>query len=248
MLYFDFGNEWGNNQDPMLNFGLRMTRSVTLLHIEPDLAAAEFARGQIIRLPNLRYLGAVTTGARGMIACRNLEPDLVLLELQLRDMDGIKFVEDLTRLPKAPRVILFTMRSDDFMLYFSQFQAISGIVWKTQGGLSELLMAITEVIADRTFFPPEYKIAMHHLRTQTDAFFKLLSNREQKLIPYLGRGETDEENAQHFGVKPGTVHAQRQSIMNKLNLHRQTEVMRWAIEKGFVDIPHSAPPCDLTTN
>ena len=222
-----------------------MTSALTLFHIEPDLAAAEMLRDRIVQSMNLQYLGAAATGAQGMAACRDLEPDLVLIELQLRDMDGFDLIDDLAQLAKKPRVILFTVRTDEFMLYLSQFVAISGIVWKTGGGLGDLFAAIAEVGAGGSFFPPEYKRAARDLEAHGDAFFKVLTKKEQELIPHFGRGATDEAIARHFEVKPGTIHAQRQSVMGKLNLHRREDLMRWALEKGFIHIPSSAAPCVL---
>lgn len=220
-----------------------MSPDLTLFHIEPDLAAAEMLKEQICKSTNLQHLGAACSGALGLAACRDLEPAIVLLEVQLRDMDGFDLVDLLAQLPRRPRVLLFTLRSDESMLYRSQFSAIAGVVWKTEFGLDDLMVALAEVAVGRTYFPPDFRKATRALASRDDAFFKILSNKEQKLLQHFGSGETDEEIAGHLAMSPATVHTHRVHIMRKLKLDRKDKMIFWAIERGFVQVSLPGPPC-----
>jgi two-component system response regulator NreC len=71
---------------------------------------------------------------------------------------------------------------------------------------------------------------------QPKSFPKLLTSREQTLLPLLGGGLTNEEVARELGLSRHTVQLHRRNIMRKLNLHRTPDLIRYAINRGFTKL------------
>ncbi len=218
----------------------------TLLHIDHDAAVATTVFRRVIeQRTNCRYLGVATSGRAGLEAARIQQPALVLLELLMPDIDGYAVAVELAKLRPCPRILLLTSCADEATLYRLGRGSVNGLVWKTERAVEELPYAIEEVLSGRSYFPALVLHAMRQLRCAPDCFFKILSDRELELVPPMGAGQSDREIAQAAGLSVATIHSHRQRIMSKLGLHTTAELMRWAVNKGFVHVPRPAPPCCL---
>jgi DNA-binding NarL/FixJ family response regulator len=209
----------------------------SVLHIDPDPIWGLAVQRMIDRWPEVRHAGRAASAAEGLARCRAGLPDLVLLELRLPDADGFEVVDALAGgLSRPPRILLLTARSDDATLYRLTRLPVAGMVWKTAEIRDLLRAGIGEALAGRRFFPADVRAALRAVRCNPDAFFKILSERELAMLPLLCLGSPDTRIAQQTGLSPATVKSHRQHIMSKLNLHRAADLVRWAAEKGFIDL------------
>jgi DNA-binding NarL/FixJ family response regulator len=110
------------------------------------------------------------------------------------------------------------------------------MLWKTAEVRGLLRAGLAEVLAGHRFFPAGVRDALRAVRSDPDAFFKILSERELAMLPLLCLGSPDTQIAQQTGLSPATVKSHRQHIMSKLDLHRAADLVRWAAEKGFIDL------------
>jgi DNA-binding NarL/FixJ family response regulator len=162
-----------------------------------------------------------------------------LLGLTLPDADGFDLALTLANFPRPPRILLLTVKADAVTLFRAGCACIAGMVWKTGQVQETLRCAVREVLAGRKFFPEDVRRAMRITRTDPTAFFKILSSRELAMLPLLGQGLTDSQIGERNGLCPATVKSHRQHIMTKLDLHRTTDLISWAAEKGFGNPSHS---------
>ena len=219
--------------------------SRAVLHIEHDLLAAILVKQVLAVAPDLRHVGIASTGREGIECCRRQRPAIVLLGLTLPDTDAFTVVDELSRLPEPPRVLLFTALAGEATLFRIGHSVVDGVVWKSADAPRELLDACAAVLGGRTYFPASFHEAIRQCRSRPDAFSKFLSDRELELLPLLGRGFSDAEVAAHKGISVSTVHSHRQRIMAKLCVYLSSALMRWAAEKGFVHVALPAAPCCL---
>jgi DNA-binding NarL/FixJ family response regulator len=217
-------------------------RRVALIHIDADTFGASLIESVISASSVVRYQGFAETGKSGLDLCRKMAPAMALLDLMLPDMDGFRLVDELALLPSPPRVLVLTSRADDYTLDQVQWRPIAGLVWKAASARRELGRAVDAVAGGGTYFPPDVKETIQVFRNRTDAFFKILSKREQELMPLFGIGMADGAIAARVSISAWTIHSHRKSIMHKLGLHRESELVIRAIEMGFVHIPRSATP------
>jgi len=210
--------------------------SPTILCIEDDALLLNFL---VLKLAQVMPAQAVILGARngraGLQLARDRQPEVVILELRLPDMNGFQVATELAGLRPAPRVLVLTSSVPDIALSRVPLSPIHGFLVKSATHDTELALALKELRCGRTYFQPAVLTAIARTRRQPDHFSKILSSRELELVPLFGFGWTHDKIARHAGLSPATVRTHHQNILAKLNLHGREELMRWAIKKGFTD-------------
>ena len=211
-----------------------------LLHIEGDLQWGRSVKRMVSTWPEVCHVGTATSAEAGIALCRAHQPDLALLGLELPDADGFDLALTLANLPRPPRILLLTVKSDAVTLFRAGYAYIAGMVWKSDPLHDTLRCAVREILAGRRYFAEDVRQAMRSTRTDPAAFFKILSSRELAMLPLLCRGFTDGQIAEQSGLRPATVKSHRQHIMSKLDLHQTADLIRWAAEKGFAGFARPA--------
>ena len=182
------------------------------------------------------------TGEEGYALCRSLQPDLILLDLGLPDVDGLELVGHLFKAARQAKIVVLSGFTDEFTVHRALGSSVHAFLDKNEQPLDVLAEAIREVLAGRQYLSPSTRRIQASLRADPAAFNKLLSEREQELLALFGRGLSNEEIAEHHGLSVHTVKIHRRNIMGKLGLHSTPHLIRYAIEKGFVRYGRVAEP------
>jgi len=185
----------------------------TLLHIDSDAYTAFLLHREAGSWPFVRHIGIASDGSEGIHIAREREPDLVILELMLADMDGFSLIEKLGCLPRKPAIIVFTSITNEYSLYRIKRLHIGGVVWKTWNGHEQLAAAIQCVVGGGIFLSLEAISSIQKFNRDPNAFWKIMSEREISLLPLFGIGLSDLDASLLTGLKPGTIHSHRQRIM-----------------------------------
>ena len=168
--------------------------------------------------------------------CRKHKPDLVLLDLNLPDRDGLSITDELLTMDPELRILALSSECDDYTLYRVLNSGVHGYVDKNGQCMEILEQAINEVAKGRVFFTEVVQRVRQKLRVQPKSFPKLLTEREQTLLALLGGGLTNEEVALELRLSRHTVQLHRRNIMRKLNLHRTPDLIRYAVNLGFTKL------------
>jgi DNA-binding NarL/FixJ family response regulator len=177
-------------------------------------------------------------GLTGREVCFAWKPDLVLLDLGLPDVDGLELVPALFAAARGTRIIVLSSYTDECTVHRAQQACVQGFIDKNEQPLGVLAEAVSEVMCGRIYLSPSARRMRSVLRTDPTAFNKLLSDREQQFLSLFGRGLDNEEVAVRHGLSVHTVKIHRRNIMGKLGLHSTPQLIRYAIEKGFVRPGH----------
>lgn len=211
-----------------------MQSPLKILHVED----ASHWGGWVARIleehPRAQHVGLAETGTAALEMAAVLQPDLVLLDIVLPDMDGFAIAEQLAAMPMPPKIVLLSARMDQATLYRAARPPFSGLLWKEAGLDKTLFRAIDELVQGHDYYPPEVQAAQLTLRHDPSFVFNLLSNADLDLLPRFGLGLTDEEIAPHLKLSVSDVRSQRRELMDKLGLRRSAELVHWAIRHGFV--------------
>jgi two-component system response regulator NreC len=178
-------------------------------------------------------VAGASTGAEGVRLCRELQPDLLFLDLALPDGDGLDFLPQLFSACYSAKVIALTSHADEFTLHRALRAHVHGFVDKNEQPLKVLREAIATVMEGRPYFSSAAQRLRAAMRNDPAEFIKVLSEREQQLLALMGAGLTNEDIGAKIGLSAGTVKNHRLNIMNKLDLHSTPELMRYAVEKGL---------------
>lgn len=205
-----------------------------LLVVEDQELFLELIVGLCEREFGLKVVATAGTGAEAIRLAREVPHDIVLLDLNLPDMDGIDAAAAIMSGPHERRVLALSSQIDDYTLHRVLTSGIQGYVDKNLQSTEVLKTAIQLVASGGVFFTPVVQEVRRALGRDPDAFSKVLSEREQEMLVLLGRGLDDNEAAGKLGLRPQTVHSHRRNILRKLNLSGTRQLIRYALEHGFV--------------
>lgn len=194
-------------------------------------------RGLIVRVCREHFPGETVREAAdyrtGAELCRTVRPDIVLLDLDLPDGDGLDLMREIRRDSPGTKIVVLTSHSDDYAIHRCLQEGVAAFVDKCSQPIEVVSEAIAAVAAGGVYFSPMVMRAKNRLREDPHAFTKLLSPREQDILRLLGEGLPNDQVAGRVGVSPQTIHSYRRNIMVKLGIHSTPQLIRYAMEKGF---------------
>lgn len=189
-------------------------------------------------------VGETGKGADAIALCRRLDPEVLVLDLWLEDMDGFTVVEQL-RHPgnHPPKILAFSAHCDEHTLRRVERMGVQGFVDKVRSPVATIGLALSTIESGRTFFGEAFQAARQARRRGPDAHEKTLTPWERTILGLIGLGLSDDEIARKISVAPRTVQGHRSHILRKLNLRGTPKLMAYALAHGLVDgippVPHS---------
>jgi len=182
-------------------------------------------------------VGQTGSGHEAVSLCRSLQPDVILLDYSLPDLDGIEATQQISSLGHRTRILILTMHaSEEYATRLIQSGA-SGFIVKSSS-TDEMIKAIRKVAAGGVYVSPEIMERMVTRIGQPggDAPESHLSNREMQVLVRLARGSTTKEVSQLLNLSPSTVETYRSRILEKLGLRNNSDITRFAIRRGLIDL------------
>ncbi|MEO6568307.1 MAG: response regulator transcription factor, partial [Opitutaceae bacterium] len=180
-------------------------------------------------------------GAAALERCRAAPPELIILDLELPDGDGLNLMPELRRLAPSAKVIVLSSHTDEVTINRVMQTHVEGFVDKNSQPLEMLREAVQAVMNGRRYQSPVVRKVWEKLRDEPEAFTKILSDREQEILGMVGRGLTNSEIAERVDLRVVTVQNHRCNIMTKLGIHSTSHLIRYANEKGFTRLSTFLP-------
>lgn len=191
--------------------------------------------------PDIEIVAEADNGRDAVAKARELQPDIVLMDISLPDLDGFEATRQIKRaLPKTAVLALTMHESDEY--FFKMLQAgASGYVPK-KAAPTDLITAIRTVYDGGVFLYPALAKSLvrdymgRAIEGNERAALDGLTEREQEVLKLIADGLTNQEIADKLTISAKTVERHRANIMGKLNLHSRTELVKYAIRKGLIDV------------
>jgi DNA-binding NarL/FixJ family response regulator len=189
----------------------------------------------------IEVVGEASDGQEAVAATRSLQPDLVLMDVQMPRMDGLEATRQLTPSVTSQILILTTFEQDDYIFQALQAGA-SGFLLKNAppeelvhavrtiaAGNALLAPSVTRrVIADYTRRPP---------RHSNDAILHRLTEREIQVLRLLATGMSNAEIAAQLFLGEGTIKSHVSHLLAKLDLRDRVQAVVFAYQHGVVEQP-----------
>jgi two-component system nitrate/nitrite response regulator NarL len=192
---------------------------------------------------HFEIVGEAADGREAVRKARELQPDLVLMDINMPQMSGLAVTELLRReLPKIKVLILSMHGNTDYVLRIIQSGARGYII--KEASPEELVRAIETVNNGEAYFSADVA------RSALNQFVRggadgpgapQLTPREREVLVHIAEGLSNKEIACQLGVGVRTVETHRERIMRKLDIHSVAGLTRFAIAKGLVSINGDAP-------
>ena len=179
-----------------------------------------------VLLRDTRYelAGTAANGTEALSEIERLKPDIVLLDLEMPETDGMEVVRRLQSSDKAPRIVILTAAIDDSSLMEARALRVRGIVLKNSDP-AYLLECLDAVRGGKNWMDPE----LNARSTQLEQAFAggprpALAPRERQIIRFVRRGLRNREIAKELGVTEGTVKVYLHAVFEKLGVSSRTEL------------------------
>lgn len=190
---------------------------------------------------DLQVVGEASDGREAVKKATELKPDVILMDIAMANLNGLEATRQIKKQLPSAKVIMVTMhKNEEYVL--QSFQAgASGFILK-EGAVEELVSAIRSINSGKSFLSPSISKTlidayMRKMETgKTETPFDLLTDREREVLQLIAEGYTNREVAKSLFISVKTVEAHRAHIMQKLNIHDIAKLVKYAIQKGLVDL------------
>jgi len=190
---------------------------------------------------DMEIVGEAASGREAVALVCELTPDVVVMDVQMPDMNGI----EATRLIKTERpecaVLALTIHEDE--QYFFQMLAAGAMGYvPKRAAPDDLVRAIRVVQMGQVFLYPSMAstlVADYLSRIEAgdeEVSGEGLTAREREVLALIAEGLTNREIAEQLVISVRTVERHRENIVNKLNLHSRVELVKYAIRKGLISL------------
>ena len=186
--------------------------------------------------PDIQVVGEASTGEATVDKTIELQPDIVLMDIQMPGVNGIEATRQITRRSPKTGVIVVTMFEDDSSVFSAMRAGARGYILK-DAGEEEVLRAIRGVASGEAIFGPAIARRLVHFfskpHANSDPVFPELTEREREILDLIARGETNAEIVQHLVLSPNTVRNHISNIFSKLQVADRAEAIIRAREAGL---------------
>lgn len=194
-------------------------------------------RAMLASVPDTELIGEATTGEEAVSLAAELQPDLVVMDVQMPETDGIEATRKITRYSPHINVLVVTMFEDDGTVFQAMRAGAKGYVLKG-ANYAEMLRAIRAVGHGEAIFSPRVAARLEsffssiHPATPPEAFPEL-SDREREILDLIARGHRNPEIAKRLYLSPKTVRNHVSTILHKLQVADRAQAILRAREAGL---------------
>jgi DNA-binding NarL/FixJ family response regulator len=187
---------------------------------------------------DIEVVGQAADGREAVDACKRLDPDVVLMDIAMPGLGGIEAALEIRKEGLRARVLILSQYEDREYVRRLLKAGVAGYVLKKSAG-SELVGAIRAVHRGGLVLDPEVaRAAMEEGDAQRGSAdpYEALTDRAKQVCRLVAEGRSNKEVADDLGISVKTAMSHREHVMQKLDLHNRTELVRLALKLGVIRI------------
>lgn len=219
--------------------------SIRVLLVDDHQIVRDGLRSLLAKQIDIEVVGEAENGREGLEQARALDPDVVVMDIGMRELNGIDATRHLLAEKPSIKVVALSMHSD--RRYISEMLAAgaSGYLLK-DSAFDELTAAIRAVMEGRTFVSQGIAgvVIDDYVRRLTNGTAdaavpsggRALSPREREVLQLIGEGASTKEAAARLHLSVKTVETHRRQIMDKLGIYNIAGLIKYAVREGLVSL------------
>lgn len=180
--------------------------------------------------PDMTVVAEASTGLDALALYRQHRPDVTLMDLRLRDMDGVASLATIRREFPEARVVILTTFAGDFQAARAMKAGAAGYLLKDMLR-TDLVEIVRGVHAGKPMFPPEILASM-----EENASSRELSFREAQVLRHVAQGQANREIAVLLGLTEDTIKVHMRTILSKLAAKDRTHAVTIAVKRGIIEL------------
>jgi DNA-binding NarL/FixJ family response regulator len=198
----------------------------------------EGVRALLAATDDIEVVGQAADGREAIEACRRLDPDIVLMDIAMPGLGGLEAAIEIRNAGLRSRVLVLSQYEDREYVRRLLKAGVAGYVLKKSAG-SELVGAIRAAHRGGLVLDPEVaRAAMEESDPRRGGGdpYDALTDREKQVFRLVAEGKSNKEVADVLGISVKTAMSHREHMMEKLDLHNRTELVRLALKLGVIQM------------
>jgi two-component system invasion response regulator UvrY len=183
----------------------------------------------------LNVVGECETGEEAIKYCRNHEPDVLLMDMDMPGMGGLEATKKIIRFAPDVKIIVLTAHTEDPFPSKVMQMGAAGYLTK-EAGPDEMVNAIRAVNSGQRYLPSDIaqKMALSQFQSAEDNPFNALSDRELQIMIMITRGDKVPNISEHLNLSTKTINSYRYRMFEKLGVSNDVELTHLAIRHGML--------------
>jgi DNA-binding NarL/FixJ family response regulator len=224
-----------SHRDDFVN---RIGTPIRILLVDDHGIVREGLTALIERHNGMSVVGSVSNGKEAIQAAVRLKPDLIFMDLILRDMNGTDVTQRILELLPAMPIVMLSACHTAEHVYRALRAGARGYVMK-EAIAAELMQAVDAVLAGRPFFSPGITLPLPLIggmsnRSLAKSPMERLSAREREVLGRIVAGASSADIASHLSLSRKTIDTYRGRLMVKLGVENRSALIRLAIEQEMM--------------
>jgi two-component system NarL family response regulator len=212
--------------------------TIRILLVDDHELMREGLRSILEKEEDVEIVGEATSGREGVALSATLEPDVVVMDVGMKDLNGIDATRQIRSDNPEVKVIALSSHSDSryvkamleagacgYLLKANAYADLHKALQAVRQGKSYLCADVTKGVVDNSLHGP-----------QSGAESSALSGREREVLQLLAEGLSSPQIGKRLFIATSTVETHRRSIMRKLGIHSVADLTKWAIREGLTEL------------
>ena len=220
-------------------------KKIRIVLVDDNVEHLSGVRELVSLEPNFEVVGTATSAMLGVSLIKKYEPDVVLMDINMPEKDGLSAIIEIEKLGINSKVIALTGYDDPDLIFRAIKIGAKGYILKTMAS-AQLIYSIEEVLSGKIYLPLAissrfFEYFQKTFREESTAqvkeenYLDALTHREEEVLELLTQGVTYRGVASKLFISETTVKTHVNNIFQKLQVNDRTQAVLYAINNGFLN-------------
>lgn len=212
--------------------------SITIIIADDHDIIREGIKSVLSMRPEYKVCAEASNGEDAVELVSKFKPDILLLDISMPKLSGLEVIQRVKRVSAKTKVIVITVHKMGAYVLKALRSGVSGYINK-ENVVEELIPALTQVTRGKTYLGSSVSDYLADMldesKKETLSYTKILNERELDVLRLVAEGKTSKEIANVLFLSRRTVENYKNNMLKKLNLHKTSDLIKYAIENKIVE-------------
>jgi len=193
-------------------------------------------KNELLRYPDVQVLSEAANGQEAINQAKTLQPDVLLLDINMPGLKAVQVVQQLRALPNPPEVLILTAYGDEELVMALLKAGARGYLLKDDDPCM-IIEGVRTVAQGQTYLSQTVatSVVEYIIQSGTQSPEPTLSGREIEVLKLVAQGWNNTQIAQALEISEGTVKNHLTNLYNKVGVHSRAELVVWAWQRRLLD-------------
>lgn len=218
-----------------------MDKRIRILVVDDHAVVREGIRMVLETDPELKVVGDASSGEEALTLAHQLHPDVIVMDIGMPGLSGFETTQRIREALPDIKILALTVHDSEAYIFQMLGAGAVGYVLK-RAPAAEVIQAVKAAYRGEAILHPSVaKLLIRDYLARVEGgqettSFDLLSKREREIVKLIAEGRTNRDIAQLLCLSIKTVQAHRANLMRKLGMHDRTELVKYAIRRGIIEL------------